>query len=66
MQLPKEILVEIDADGNCSINGKGFVGTECEKFIQEIEQTLGKTISQTNKPEYRQRNINRARNVQRR
>lgn len=51
----KQYVIEIDKNGNCSIEGKGFVGPECEKFIGEIEADLGKKVSSTNKPEYRQR-----------
>ncbi len=51
----KKCVIEIDEDGNCSIEGKGFVGPECHKFIGEIENDLGERVSSTNKPEYRQR-----------
>ena len=63
---PKKIIVEIDENGNCSINGKGFIGTECAKFISEIESNLGKKISQTNKPEYRMKRTTINRNLQKR
>ncbi len=55
MQKQKKITIEIDSEGNCSIDGEGFVGPECASFIGEIEQSLGKTISTKNKKEYKQR-----------
>jgi hypothetical protein len=61
----KKIVVEIDEEGNCSIDGKGFVGTECDKFMGEIEDALGATISTKDKPERRQRAANRSRNRER-
>ncbi len=51
----KQIIIDIDSDGNCSIEGENFVGTECGKFIGEIERQLGKVTSSTNKVEYDQR-----------
>lgn len=49
----KQILIEIDQDGNASIDGQGFSGTECEKFLGEIEQSLGISVKRCQKPEYR-------------
>ena len=51
----KQIVIEIDENGNCSIEGKGFIGTECEKSMREIEAQLGSRVSASHKPEYRQR-----------
>ena len=51
----KQVVIEIDANGDCSIEGIGFIGTECEKSIREIEQQLGRRTSASHKPEYRQR-----------
>ncbi len=65
MREPKKIVVDIDPDGNCSIDGQGFQGTECAHFISEIEESLGETISQEDKPEYHQRETNRDRDTQR-
>ncbi len=61
----KQIVIDIDIDGNCSIDGQEFHGTECAHFINEIEQSLGTKISQQDKPEYRQRNPTRDMNIQR-
>ncbi len=51
----KQIIIDIDPDGNCSIEGKNFVGTECQKFIGEIERQIGKVTSSKKKAEYGQR-----------
>jgi len=65
MRKQKKIVVEIDNEGNCSVDGHGFVGTECGHFITEIEETIGKQTSQIDKPEYNQRCTTRNRNLQR-
>jgi len=61
----KKIVVDIDEEGNCSIDGQGFQGTECAHFIGEVEESLGEKISQEDKPEYHQREVNRERDTQR-
>jgi hypothetical protein len=60
----KKIVVEIDEEGNCSIDGQGFQGPECGNFIGEIEKSLGQRTSQRNKREYTQRQTTRQRNLQ--
>jgi hypothetical protein len=60
----KQVVIDIDKDGNCSIEGENFVGTECSHFISEIEESLGKQTSQRDKPEYRQRQTIKSRNRQ--
>ena len=37
----REIIVNIDAQGNTVITTKGFAGTECLKETAEIEKALG-------------------------
>jgi hypothetical protein len=64
MRGQKKIVIDIDLEGNCSIDGEGFVGTECAHFLEEIEEALGQKISQTDKPEYQQRQTTRSRNMQ--
>lgn len=51
----KEIIIEIDNDGNCSMEGKDFVGPECMSFISEIQECIGDTRTKNTKPEFRQR-----------
>ena len=65
MREQKQIIIDIDSDGNCSIDGKGFVGPECGHFLNEIQESLGVQISQKDKPEYRQRQTTSTRNLQR-
>lgn len=64
MRGQKQIVIDIDPNGNCSIDGEGFVGPECSHFIGEIEEALGKRVSQKDKPEYHQRCTVRNRNLQ--
>lgn len=65
MRGQKKIVIDIDQEGNCSIDGQEFKGTECSHFISEIEESLGKRITQRDKPEYRQRRTTSNRNTQR-
>lgn len=62
--MQKQVVIEIDKDGNCEIDGQGFQGPECSHFIQELEQSLGTKISQRDKPEYSQRQIIKQRDRQ--
>lgn len=64
MSRNKQIVIDIDEEGNCSIGGEGFIGPECVHFMGEIEEVLGETISQRDKQEYRQRSTNVSRNRQ--
>jgi len=64
MRSKKQIVIDIDLEGNCSIEGEGFVGPECSYFIEEIESAIGERVSQIDKPEYRQRNVSKGRDRQ--
>ena len=64
MRGQKQIVIDIDPEGNCSIDGEGFVGPECGHFIEEIEESLGQRTSQRDKQEYRQRRTTRTKNRQ--
>lgn len=64
MRNQKKIVIDIDQDGNCSIEGEGFVGPECSSFMEEIEEALGTRLTQTDKPEYSQRQTTSDRNRQ--
>lgn len=52
--MAKEIEIIIDEEGNCSVEGHGFSGPECERNMAEIEKSLGITVRHNYKPEYRQ------------
>lgn len=60
----KQIVIDVDPEGNCIIEGKSFIGPECSRFIQEIQESLGKQTSVKNKPEFKQRKKNRGKNKQ--
>lgn len=64
MRGQKKIVIDIDSEGNCSIEGEGFLGPECGHFMKEIEEALGTMTTQTDKPEYRQRRITTNKNRQ--
>ena len=53
--MAKSIVIEFDENGDCSIEGEGFVGPECDKALSEIETALGQTTNRAKKPEYTQR-----------
>ena len=53
--MAKSIVIEFDDNGDCSIEGQGFVGPACDKALREIESALGRTTNRTKKPEYTQR-----------
>lgn len=48
----KQITIDISENGECSINGEGFKGPECEKFIHEIQKEIGSVEVSARKPEY--------------
>ena len=58
----KEVEVIINQDGTVLIEGRGFVGPECEQAMNEITQALGVVTKSQAKPEYRQ--VNRERRTQ--
>lgn len=59
--LNKTIVIEIDHKGDVSINGDGFVGPECQRFIEEISSCIGGTTSSTKKKEYNNKVVKRQR-----
>ena len=65
MQRQKKITIIIDKNGDCSIDGEGFVGPECATFIGEIEKSLGTTTSTKNKREFKQRRTSTRKTLQR-
>ena len=66
--MAKTIVIEFDENGDCSIEGQGFVGPECDRALSEIETALGQTTNRTKKPEFaqRQRAANRRRATEQR
>ena len=57
----KEIIIEINEDGDCSVEGKDFIGPECSNFVREIQECIGDTRATTTKPEFRERQQSRGR-----
>ncbi len=60
----KEIVININEQGDCSLEANGFFGPECEKLMGEIEKALGVVVSSKKKPEYCQRATTNNRNNQ--
>jgi hypothetical protein len=48
----EEIVIDISENGDVTIEGKGFSGPECEKFIAEVGAVYGETTRSIKKPEY--------------
>lgn len=53
----EEIIVDIELNGDVRFEGKGFVGSECEKLTKELEEAVGVVTKRTLKPEYRRARI---------
>jgi len=53
MRQPKKIVIEIDENGDCSVEGHGF-GPECKELMKEIQDNLGETTSTKEKRRKRQ------------
>jgi hypothetical protein len=54
--MDKEIVVEITPEGNVTIEGKNFVGMECDKAMKAFEDALGVRKARTNKPDFYSQN----------
>lgn len=50
----QEIVIDIEPNGEIKMEGKGFVGAECDQYMQGIEDALGEIQKKELKPEYRQ------------
>lgn len=48
----KKIEIVFDENGDPTVDGKGFTGPECDKFLNEITSALGSQVSAQKKPEY--------------
>lgn len=57
----KEIVIDIDENGNVSMDGKGFNGVECDKTMAEIEKAIGTSMTRNKKREYTMRQTNKKR-----
>ena len=54
----EEIVVDIDKDGNVTVEGVNIEGPHCMALTKEIEEALGERTSVVKKPEF-----NRSRSV---
>jgi hypothetical protein len=50
--VPQEIVIDVSANGDVTIEGKGFDGPECKKLTKELEEAVGVVTHTTIKPEY--------------
>lgn len=48
----KLITITVDPTGKVTLEGKGFVGRECDKKMEEFEKQLGAVTDRKNSPEY--------------
>jgi hypothetical protein len=48
----ERVIVNIDPNGNTTVEVDGVVGLGCKKLTADIEKALGKVTSTTLKPEY--------------
>ena len=51
--MAKELIIDIDEDGNVSIDAVGFSGDACEKATEKLIEALGKIKEMKKKPEFR-------------
>lgn len=50
--MAQEIIIDIDANGDVTVEGRGIEGPECMKLTKEIEAALGTVTQVTKKPEF--------------
>lgn len=50
--MAREIIVDIDAQGNTKVTTSGFAGAECLKATAELEKALGTTTKDTKTREF--------------
>lgn len=50
----QEVIIDIDPAGNVKVEGKGFVGSECQAVTRAIEEALGDVEQVELKAEFRQ------------
>lgn len=48
----KQVLIQISATGDLTIEAQNFKGAECEKATAALEKALGVTGNRKKKPEY--------------
>ena len=53
--MKKQIIVDIDADGAITVEGKGFKGASCTLATKAFEDALGKVTKRTNTSDFYQK-----------
>jgi hypothetical protein len=48
------IIIDIPLDGEITVEAEGFQGRQCKDATKAIEQALGTTTKDVNKPEFSQ------------
>ena len=48
----KQIIINVSATGEVTIEAVGFKGSSCDKATEAFEKALGAAKSKTKKPEY--------------
>lgn len=46
------IIIDIGPTGDASIEAEGYKGRQCQLDTEKLEKALGRTTSDTKKPEY--------------
>ena len=50
----KTVTIDITPDGSTTVETAGYKGASCKEATSAIEKALGKTVTDTKKPEYLQ------------
>lgn len=53
----KQVTVTVLPDGSVEIEGHGFVGPDCEKYLKVFEDALGVVKERKKKPEWNQKQV---------
>lgn len=48
----EEILIEFDANGDMTVEGKNISGSDCVALTEEIEKAVGTVAKRVLKPDY--------------
>ena len=60
----KQIIVEVDTDGEVTVDAQGYTGESCREATGFLEKALGRSVTQRLKPDYwRQKLNNKAQNT---
>lgn len=59
--MARELNIEIDEDGNVTVDAAGFRGRSCKTVLAEVERLLGRAVERHDKPEIHLREDARAR-----